>query len=251
MNVTAYKTPLVQANNDLEKILQLSLPSLPERSVVVIASKIVSTCENRFVPRTDDPQQQKHELVQQEADWYTDPHSSKYNLMLSIKRNWLFVNAGIDESNADNQFLLWPKDPQASVNAIWQFLRKHYNLKEVGVTMSDSTSMPLNWGVVGHAIAHCGFAPLKSYIGKPDLFGREMKMEQVNIMQSVTAAAVLEMGEGAEQTPLAVVTDVKDIVFHDHVPTASELSDLKIAMEDDAYAPLLTAAKWHKGNGGI
>jgi F420-0:gamma-glutamyl ligase len=214
---------------------------------VGIASKIVSTCENRFVPKVTGDRQEKHDLVRQEAEWFIEPHSSKYDLMLTIHRNWMFVNAGIDESNADNQYILWPKDPQASVNAVWRFLREHYNIKEVGVTMSDSISIPLNWGVMGHAIAFCGFNPLKSYIGKPDLFGRTMKMEQVNIMQSVTAAAVLEMGEGNESTPLGVVRDVKDVEFLDHEPTATELAQLKIALEDDAYAPILTKAEWKKG----
>lgn len=248
MKITAYKTPLVTAKDDLFKIIAESITHLSERSVVVIASKIVSTCENQFVPKVTGTREEKHDLVKQEAELYTDPHSSKYDLMLTIKRNWIFVNAGIDESNADNQYILWPKDPQKSVNEIWQFLRDHYGVKEVGVTMSDSASMPLNWGVTGHAIAFCGFEPLRSYIGKPDLFGRVMKMEQVNIAQSLTAAAVMEMGEGNEQTPLAVVEDIKNVTFSDHVPTEAELASMKIALEDDAFAPILTKADWHQGD---
>src|SRR5258708_21958834 len=180
MHVTAYKTPLVKAGDDITQIIAGSIKEIPEGSILVVASKIVSTCENRFVTRTTEDKNEKHQLVKKEAEWYLDPHSSKYNLMLTNKRNWIFVNAGIDESNANNHYILWPEDPQKSVNAIWHFLREHYHLKNIGVTMSDSASQPLNWGVTGHAIAHCGFNPLKSYIGKSDLFGREMKMEQVN-----------------------------------------------------------------------
>jgi putative folate metabolism gamma-glutamate ligase len=250
MKVTAFKTKLAVAGDDICQIIADSISELPERSVVVIASKLFSTCEGRFVPKTTDDKNEKHNLVRQEADLYTEPHSSKYNLMLAIKDNWMFVNAGIDESNANDQYLLWPADRQASINKVWQFVREHYGVKEVGVTMSDSSSIPLNWGVVGHAIAYCGFEPLKSYIGKPDLFGRLMKMEQVNVMQSVTTAAVLEMGEGAEQTPLGVVCEIKDIVFQNHPPTAEELDALKIEIEDDAYAPILSKAGWKKGQGG-
>ena len=159
----------------------------------------------------------------------------------------MFVNAGIDESNADNQYSLWPKDPQKSVNAVWEFLRRHYRVKQVGVIMSDSKSFPLNWGVVGHGIAHCGFKALKSYIGKSDLFGRIMKMEQVNLTQSIAAAAVLEMGEGNEQTPMAIVSDIKNIVFQDRRPTLQELNSLKNNLEDDAYAPIFLRANWKKG----
>lgn len=252
MKITAYQTHLVSNKDSLFDVITQSISELPEKSVVVVASKIVATCEGQFVAKQpnltpEERKAEKHALVRQEADLYTDPHSSKYDLMMTIKGNWMFVNAGIDESNANDQYLLWPSDPQKSANEIWQFLREHYGVKEVGVTISDSTSIPLNWGVIGHGIAHCGFKALKSYIGSPDLYGRPMKMEQVNVMQAVTAAAVLEMGEGAERTPLAVVEDIADIVFQDSVPSKEELADLHIEIEDDAFAPILTKAEWKKG----
>lgn len=247
MKVSAYSAPLIKAHDDLFKIIAQSIPSIPERSVLVIASKVFSTCEGRFVSKNSDDKEEKHTLVKKEAELYTEPHSSRYNLMLTVKRNWIFVNSGIDESNADGQFILWPTDPQKSVNDTWHFLRQHYSLSEVGVTMSDSGSIPLSWGVTGHAIAYCGFNPLRSYIGKPDLFGRIMQMEQVNVMQSVTAAATLEMGEGAERTPFGLVEGINQIEFLDHVPTAQELAAQKVSIEDDVFAPILTKAEWKKG----
>lgn len=255
MKISAYKSSLVESGDDLFQTIAKAIPTVPEKSIIVVASKIIATCEGRFVPKQPDlddkaRRAEKHSLVRQEAHLYTDPHSSKYDLMMTVKGNWMFVNAGIDESNANDQYLLWPSDPQKSANEIWHFLREHYGVKEVGVTISDSTSIPLNWGVIGHAIAHSGFKALKSYIGSPDLYGRPMKMEQVNVMQAVTAAAVLEMGEGAERTPLGVVEDIKDIVFQDHVPSQQELAELHIELEDDAFAPILTKADWKKGTGG-
>jgi dihydrofolate synthase / folylpolyglutamate synthase len=255
MIIKAYQTPLVKSHDDLFGVIAKAIPSLSENSILVVASKIVATCEGRFVakkPNLDDQTRraEKHDLVRQQAQKYTDPHSSKYDLMLTVKGNWLFVNAGIDESNADDHYLLWPSDPQEAANQIWNFLRNHYGVKNVGVTISDSTSIPLNWGVVGHAIAHCGFKALNSYIGKPDLYGRIMKMEQVNVMQGVTVAAVLEMGEGSESTPLAVVQEVKNIEFQNQVPSQRELQALKIELEDDAFAPILTKADWKTGGMG-
>lgn len=247
MNVTAFQTPLLKPGDDLREVIAAVLPRLPERSMVVVASKAFSTVENRFVPKTTEDKAEKHALVRQEADYYIDPHSSKYNLMLTIKRNALFVNAGIDESNANDQYLLWPEDPQKSLNELWQFLRERFGVSELGLTMSDSTSFPLNWGVIGHAIAYCGFNPLKSYIGKPDLFGRQMKMEQVNVAQSLTAAAVWEMGEGDERQPLALIEGLPAVEFLDHVPSDEELAALKIEMVDDAYAPIMSSVEWKKG----
>lgn len=249
MIIEPIRTQLVKAGDNINDIISASVKSIPERSILVIASKIISTCENRFVKKIEDSREEKYQLIRNEAELYTEPHSSKYNMMLTVKRNFVYVNAGIDESNADNQYILWPKDPQKSVNDIWEFVRTHYKMKNVGITMSDSSSYMLNWGVIGRAIAYCGFNPLKSYIGKSDLFGRTMRMEQANVMQSVTDAAVLEMGEGNECTPMAIVSDFKQPVeFLDHKPTDEELAKLKIDINDDVYYPILKNTKWHVGN---
>jgi F420-0:gamma-glutamyl ligase len=73
-------------------------------------------------------------------------------------------------------------------------------------------------------------------------------MEQSNIMQSITDAAVLEMGEGNECMPLAIVSDFKQpIEFVDHEPTNEDLSRLKIDIEDDVYYPILKNVQWHIG----
>lgn len=248
MHLTSYKTKLVEAGDSLDKILSDSLPPLSERSIVIIASKIIATCENRFVKKLTGSKEEKYRLVEQESEYFLPPSSSRFELMLTVKGNWMFANAGIDESNADGQYILWPKDPQLSADLIWKFLREKYQLQNIGVIISDSRSLPFNWGVTGHGIAHCGFEVLQSYIGKPDLHGRIMKMEQLNVSQCITAAAALEMGEGDEQTPLVVVTDLPESVnFVDHEPTATEIAALHIELEDDIFAPLLTAVDWQKG----
>ena len=244
MLVTTVKTHLVKAGDDISEVLIGSIKSLPEKSVLVIASKIFSLCENRIIKKVTGTKAEKQQLVKKEAEYYLDPQASKYDIMLTIKGNWMFANAGIDESNSENQYSLWPNDPQKSVNNVWNLLRRHFKINKLGVIMSDSKSFPLNWGVIGHGIAHCGFETLKSYIGKSDLFGRLMKMEQVNMVQGIAAAGVLEMGEGSEQTPIAMITDIKDIIVQDHQPTIKELQSLAINLENDVYAPLLTAVKW-------
>lgn len=244
--VRAYSTPVITKEDDLEQVIAEAIPNIPNNSFLVLASKVVSTVENRFVPKQTDTREEKYELVRQEADYYTKPSASKYGVMLTIKRNWMFVNAGIDESNANDHYILWPEDPQASVNMIWSWARDHYQVQNLGVILTDSTSIPLNWGVFGRGIAYCGFWPLRNYIGTPDLFGRIMKMEQVSILQSVAAAAVLEMGEGNESTPVCIVSQLKGVEWQSHPPTDQELDELKISLEDDVYAPLLQGVTWEK-----
>ena len=251
MTVTAIRTALIRPGSDLAAELAASLPlPLPDGCVLVVASKVVSIAEGRLTGQAGD-RVALHDLVRAEAEWYLEPHVSRYDIMLTIKRNWMFVNAGIDLSNAAGQLAPWPSDPQRSANELWRRLREHAaGERRLGVILADSGGIPLNWGVVGRGIAHCGFQALRDYTGTPDLHGRKFTMEKTNLVQSIAAAAVLEMGEGAERTPVAVVEHVGRLQFQDREPTAAELSALRISLEEDAYAPILRAAPWQRGAGG-
>lgn len=246
MKVHAISTPVVHPGDDLFSLLKNAITELPERSVVAVTSKIASLAEGRVVPMTGEDKSVKHALVRQEAEKYTEPTSSKYDLMLTITQGQMAVNAGIDESNADGMYVLWPEDPQKTTNQIWEFLRSEYGVKELGVILTDSRTQPLYWGVIGTALAHCGFKALNPLIGKPDIFGREMKMTQESVYQALSATAVFEMGEGNQQTPIAIIEDIRDITFQDRPPTQEELEYLHIELEDDVYAPILMSAPWKR-----
>ena len=97
------------------------------------------------------------------------------------------------------------------------------------------------------AIVYSGFSALKNYIGKPDIFGRKFEMQKANIADALAASAVLLMGEGSEQTPLAIIEDVPFVKFQEKDPSKKELRDLRINMDDDLYGPLLKSVKWKRG----
>lgn len=253
MKVTAIQTPIVQKHDDLKKIIANAISSLPEKSVVVIASKIVAYSQGRIVAKDlslDESAQrsEKHALVRKNADYYLDPRESKYDLMVTITHQTIAVNAGIDESNAEGEsYILWPENMQQTANDLWHFLREHYGVKEVGVIFTDSRTVPLRWGIVGTCLVHAGFVALSSCIGKKDLFGRTMVMEQIAVGEAIAGAAVFEMGEVAECTPLAVVEDIRQIQFQERVPSEEELAQLHINIQDDVYAPFLEKADWKPG----
>ena len=251
MQITAYKTHKIHPNENLYEILDRYLPPLQEKSVVVIASKIVGICEGRVVKihatNDEEKQQQKTEIAMQEADYYLPRKFSQYGFMLTINNNVMVAAAGIDESNSNGYFSLWPKDLQKSVNGIREYLVRKHKCKHIGVILSDSKLTPLRWGVTGISIAYSGFALLNSYIGKPDIFGEPMKAEKSNIADSLATAAVAVMGEGAEQQPLAVVTDVPFVAFQERNPTQEELDELKVSIGDDVFSSLLNSVKWEKG----
>ncbi len=245
MIVTSIKThKITQEDKDIFAILDKYLPKLEENAVVAVSSKIVAICEGRIVPLDD---KTKDELVEQEAELYLPSSENKYGFSIAVKGNMFVASAGVDESNGNGYYVLWPQDPQASANAIREHLVKKHNLKNLGVVLTDSKTTPLRWGVTGIAVAHSGFAALEDYIGIPDVFGRPMHVTKTNVMDSLAASAVFVMGEGSEQTPLAIVTDVPAVKFQDRNPTHEELDLLKISIDEDLYAPILKKVEWKKG----
>lgn len=248
MQVTAYKTKKIFAGDDLFHILSQSLPKdLSEKSIVAVSSKIIALCEGRIA---DPDKKTRDELAVEEADFYLPRETNPFDVMVTIKNNVMVASAGIDQSNANGQYVLWPKDVQKAANDIRAFLRSTYNLKEVGVIVTDSKLSPLRWGVTGIALSHSGFLAIRSYIGKPDVFGRDLRVETVNDADSVAVAAVSVMGEGNEQTPLAVVSDIPYVQFVDKDPLSKESLAGMIDMHHEVFTPLLTSVDWKKGKGG-
>lgn len=247
MQVHAITTPIVHVQDDLDAFLFSNVPQLQERTVLVITSKVVALCEGAVAEKVLETRDEKHALVRQQAELYTEPHSSRFNLMLTVKNQILAVNAGIDESNADGRYVLFPQQPYQSAANIWDLLRQKHQIKELGVIIIDSKTIPLKWGTIGTALAHCGFQALNNRIGETDLFGKEMQMTQENIVEALAVAANFEMGEVAESRPMALITDIDKVVFQDRPPTQEEIAELAISIEDDAYSPILTKAEWKKG----
>lgn len=126
----------------------------------------------------------------------------------------------------------------------WRYLREKYHLRELGILITDSHTTPLRKGVAGIALGWCGFEPLYSYVGKPDIFNHPLRVTQINILDALAASAVFVMGEGAEQTPMALTEDAPKIRFLPHPPTLEEERRVRIPLEEDIYAPLLKKADW-------
>lgn len=246
MQITPIKTyKITIKDKDLFKILDKHLVKLEERSILAITSKIVSITEGRLVKMDG---VDKDELIKQEAQFYLPRNENPYNVSLTITRNTLAATAGIDESNGNGYYILWPKDPQRTTNDVRRYLKRRFSLKNVGVIITDSKTSPLRWGVTSIALAYSGFKPLKDYIGKKDLFGRKFQFEKTSVIDSLASAAGVVMGEGAEQTPLSIISNLPFVEFQDRNPTVKELNDLCISMDEDLYGPFLRNVKWKKGS---
>lgn len=246
MKVNSIKTSkIIPQHHTIYDVLDRFVKNIPENSVLAITSKIVSICEGNVIK--NDGSIIKNDLVFSEADLFLPPTESKYNYCLTIKNSILLPTAGIDESNGNGYFILWPKDPQKSANEIRKYLKEKFKLDNFGVMITDSKTTPLRWGTTGVCIAHSGFRALNNYIGKRDIFGKTMQSTKANIFDALAVSAVLCMGEGSEQTPMALISDVPFVKFQKSNPSKKELDSLAIDIEDDLYAPILKNAPWQKG----
>jgi putative folate metabolism gamma-glutamate ligase len=245
MRVEALRTARVAAgSHEICDLIDASLPELTPGSVLAVTSKVVALCEGRV---RDPASVSKDDIIRAESNAYLPRSSSRYDVSLTIKNHTLIPSAGIDESNAGGNYVLWPADPEQSADMIWEHLAKRFGMRRFGVVITDSTTAPLRIGVVGISIAHAGFAAINNFVGEADLFGRPLAMTQANVANGLAAAAVVVMGEAAEQTPLALLSDLPFVSFQERTPTPDERNALVMEPADDLYAPLLGAVAWEPG----
>jgi len=245
MIVTPIKTSRVLPNRQtLIQLMDEHIESIQEGSVLAITSKIVSLCEGSTVPLDQD---KKDELIEQESDFFTPREESVYDHSFTILNNTLIAVAGIDESNSAGTFILWPRNPQETANLVRKYLSAKFGLKDFGVIITDSTSYPLRLGTKGICIAHSGFKSLNDYRGTKDLFDHTFEVSVANVSEGLAAASVLVMGEGTEQTPMALIKELPFVKFQRRDPTPEELKELKLTVETDLFESFLNNGKWQKG----
>jgi coenzyme F420-0:L-glutamate ligase/coenzyme F420-1:gamma-L-glutamate ligase len=216
--------PLVQPGDDIAAIITAGLAAadiaLQDGDILVIAQKIISKSENRYVDlATMVPSAQALQLaevtgkdarhIEAVLAESSEVLRAKKNVMIVAHRlGYVMANAGIDESNIahgdGSQVLLLPVDPDNSCAELKATLDRESHVS-VGIIINDSFGRAWRNGVVGVALGAAGIPSLHNMIGSPDLFGRAMKVTEVAIADELAAAASLAMGQGAEGTPIVHV----------------------------------------------
>jgi len=227
MQVKAIKTAIFKENEDLVHFILRYIPKVKEGSVLVVTSKIVALSEGRTALIKNS--KTKEELIRKESEIAIP---SKY-VWLTIKDGVVMASAGIDESNANGKLILLPKDSFKSAESLRTLLKKKYNLKNLGVLITDSRTVPMRLGIIGMAVGYAGFKGLKDYRKSADIFGRKFKFSRTDVADSLSASSVLLMGEGNEQKPLAIIESAP-VEFCDKVSK----KELYIRPEDDMYRSL-------------
>jgi coenzyme F420-0:L-glutamate ligase/coenzyme F420-1:gamma-L-glutamate ligase len=212
--------PIVQPGDDLASLLAAAMRRAQivpvDRDVLVIAQKVVSKAEGRFVDlRSVSPGARAVALA---ADVCKDPRlievilsestevirHKKDVLIVAHRLGYVMANAGVDQSNVGPDgadcVLLLPEDPDASAQGLKRCLDKQFGV-DLGIIINDSFGRPWRQGVVGVALGAAGVPSLQNLVGVPDLFGRAMRVTEVAIADEIAAAASLLMGQADEGRP--------------------------------------------------
>jgi len=195
--------------------------ALQNGDVIVLAQKIVSKSENRFVglagvAPSDEAKVLASKcgkdagLVQLILDESKEVlRCAPGVIIVRHKLGFVMANAGIDHSNvaadaSGERVLLLPEYPDQSAKQIRQAVERETGL-ELAVIISDSFRRPWRLGTTGVCIGCDGIASLIDRRGDRDLFEQELMVTQVAIGDELATAASILMGQGNESRPLVIL----------------------------------------------
>lgn len=220
--------PLVKPGDDLAALIAAALehagltPAADD--VIVVAQKIVSKAEDRFVDlasvqpsaraRTIGAEIQKDprliEVILSESKRVVRQRPGL--LIVEHRLGYVMANAGVDHSNVEapdgrERVLLLPRDPDGSAEALRAQLSVRFGCA-VAVIISDSFGRAWRRGTVGIALGAAGLPASLDLRGHPDLFGQTLQTTVVGFADEIAAAASLIMGQAAEGMPVVLARGI-------------------------------------------
>ncbi|MDA0299733.1 MAG: coenzyme F420-0:L-glutamate ligase [Actinobacteria bacterium] len=232
--------PEIEVGSDLAQLIheQCVAAGTPivDGDVVVVTSKIVSKAEGAIIELSDvTPSLFAEEWSQA---WEKDPRVVEVVLRESRRivrqlgpvlitethHGFVCANSGVDQSSsgAHGRLVVLPKDPDASARNIRA--RFHELGLNVAVLVSDTFGRPWREGQTDICVGLAGMHPMRSYIGEVDPHGHEFKVQELCVVDEVTAAAELVKGN-TSRIPVAVVSGL-DFKFDDDATMAPVLRDI-------------------------
>lgn len=217
--------PNVEPGDDLAGLILDAIDkagdTLADGDVLVLAQKIVSKAEGRFVRLADitpSPEAEEYaakvdkdprhvELILRESNDVV--RTAPGVLIVEHKLGIVMANAGIDRSNIvqgedDESALLLPEDPDASAAKLRDAMFERCGAK-IAVVIADSVGRAWRYGTTGMAIGCAGINPLVDQRGDTDLFGRVLEVTEPAVGDEIASAACLVMGEAAEGIPAVIL----------------------------------------------
>jgi coenzyme F420-0:L-glutamate ligase / coenzyme F420-1:gamma-L-glutamate ligase len=240
--------PLIKPGDDLPRLIvetaRRVAAGIREKDVLVVGQKAVSKAEGRLVNLGSVRPSKRALVIARKTgrkpefvqivlnDSKKVVRADKMALIVTTKRGWTCLNAGVDKSNVkgDQNYALLPTNPDASARKIRNRIRRLTG-KSIGVIVTDTHSRPFRLGQVEETIGIAGLKPHADYRGQTDLFGYHLKFKNVALADEVAGAAELVMGQGREAIPAAIVRGLRRVRFQDKAKS----SDLTGPAREDLF----------------
>ena len=230
------RLPEVRAGDDLAALVADVAPAdLDDGDVLVVAHKVVSKAEGR-VRRLDEVEPGERAQSLAETHGKDAAHvqavldesarvvrAERGVLVCETRHGFVCANAGVDLSNSGEEGLLvlLPEDPDSSARALRDGIARARGVRPA-VVISDSFGRAWRLGEVDVAIGAAGIAPLEDWRGRPDGFGRELRVTTIAVADAVAAAADLARTKDALE-PAVLVRGLERVVLAGDGPGAAAL----------------------------
>lgn len=215
----------IKPNDNLIEIILSSLRKsnslgikIKNKDILVIAQKIISKQEGMFVElarvipskqaleikKSVDKDPRLIELILQESRKIIKIFNK--TMIVETNQGFICANAGIDQSNVSknqDRVLLLPRNPDQTASRIRREIKRKTG-KEIAVIISDTFGRPFRNGQTNVAIGVSGVKPIKSYIGKKDMYGNVLKVTEIAIADEIAGASELVMGK-SNKIPAVII----------------------------------------------
>ena len=240
--------PLIEPNDDLASIINKSINNngidIESGDVVVVAQKIISKCENRYVElKNIQPSKEATDLaktlnrdpafiqiIQNESKKIIS--TDKNVIIVEHKLGFININAGIDRSNIlqnDDVVLLLPENPSKSAKDLQSAISANFQ-RDIALIVTDSMTRPFRSGVSNFALASANTPSLIDLKGDSDIYGNILKSTEIAIADELAAAAGLLMGQGSEKQPVVIIKG-----FDKKNYSTNDAFDLVVDEDEDLY----------------
>jgi coenzyme F420-0:L-glutamate ligase / coenzyme F420-1:gamma-L-glutamate ligase len=208
---------------------------LGKGDVLVLAHKVVSKAEGR-TRRLDEIEPgeragalaREHgkdpQLVQAVLDESAELLRAVDGTLICVThRGFVCANAGVDQSNAaeEGELVLLPQDPDGSAARLRVGIGELLGVRPA-VVIADSFGRAWRLGQTDVAIGVAGLVPLDQWIGRPDAFGRELRVTSIAVADCVAAAADLARAKDSLE-PVVLVRGLERHVTREDGPGAAAL----------------------------
>jgi coenzyme F420-0:L-glutamate ligase / coenzyme F420-1:gamma-L-glutamate ligase len=229
--------PPVRPGDDLAGLVAAAAPrDLGDGDVLVIAHKVVSKAEGR-VRRLEevepgeearalaDEHRKDARLVQAVLDESAEVLRAVAGTLVCVTHHgFVCANAGVDQSNASaegGELVLLPEDPDGSAARLRSGLADTLGVRPA-VVIADSFGRAWRLGQTDVAIGAAGLVPLDQWIGRPDAFGRDLRVTSIAVADAVAAAADLARAKDSLE-PAVLVRGLERYVTREDGPGAATL----------------------------